>query len=436
MSARSWHRKASKPVSIWMWVFILIGLTHTLFPEPAWLLIHIFTLGIVANSIVLWSVNLTERFLQQRLPEEARPAQLRRTWVLNVGVVLVLVGQVLASWWEQHWLVTWVGGLLVAGAVLWHAVVLARLVRDAGPEKRHRPAAVGYVASAACLLVGVCFGASLSMGLPGTWQEQIRQAHLFTNVGGFVGLAAMSSLSVLFPTMWRINGMRDRTRAAIWGAVAGIACAVTGALLGISQVVAVGAFVYVGAWLWLFQGFVVNVIDVLRDPRDRITYPGLSVFVAMFWLIGAMLWYAVGLVRTVPEIPTLALLLGFVAPLLIGTMSYLLPTTMGGGPKAVRAGLLELSRGTYFRVVLYNLALAVWLLTEQSWLRVVMSLLVFAVLVAYLPLLRRAVKAQVAVLRGQREAPVAGAHVERPAGQSALALALVAAIVASFGGIA
>ena len=78
----------------------------------------------------------------------------------------------------------------------------------------------------------------------------------------------------------------------------------------------------------------------------------------------------------------------------------------------------------------------VWLLTEQSWLRVVMSLLVFAVLVAYLPLLRRAVKAQVAVLRGQREAPVAGAHVERPAGQSALALALVATIVAAFGGIA
>ena len=182
--------------------------------------------------------------------------------------------------------------------------------------------------------------------------------------------------------------------------MAGIVCAVVGALLGISQVVAVGAFVYVGAWLWLFQGFVVNVIDVLRDPRDRVTYPGLSAFAALIWLTVAMLWYAVRLAMPIdlPEIPTLALLLGFAAQLLIGTMSYLLPTTMGGGPRAVRAGLAELARGSLFRVVLFNAALVVWIATENSWLRVAMSACCFGVLVAFLPLMVRAVRAQKAVL--------------------------------------
>lgn len=139
---------------------------------------------------------------------------------------------------------------------------------------------------------------------------------------------------------------------------------------------------------------------MLRDPRDRVTYPGLSAFAALIWLTVAMLWYAVRLAMPIdlPEIPTLALLLGFAAQLLIGTMSYLLPTTMGGGPRAVRAGLAELARGSLFRVVLFNAALVVWIATENSWLRVAMSACCFGVLVAFLPLMVRAVRAQKAVL--------------------------------------
>ena len=46
MNPRAWHRKASRPVSIWMAVFILVGLAHPFIPDGSWLLIHIFTLGI------------------------------------------------------------------------------------------------------------------------------------------------------------------------------------------------------------------------------------------------------------------------------------------------------------------------------------------------------------------------------------------------------
>ena len=74
MNPRAWHRKASRPVSIWMAVFILVGLAHPFIPDGSWLLIHIFTLGILTNSIMLWSQNLTERFLGHKLDDASRPA--------------------------------------------------------------------------------------------------------------------------------------------------------------------------------------------------------------------------------------------------------------------------------------------------------------------------------------------------------------------------
>lgn len=394
-SPHTWHRRVSRPVTVWMGIFIVIGLTHVLFTEPGWLLIHVFTLGILTNSIVVWSQNLTERFLQQRLPDDARPAQLHRTWALNVGIVLVLVGQVLTVYQ-----VTWAGAAIVVGVLAWHAWLLYAQVRRAGRGKRHRAVALGYVGSAACLPVGGVFGAALSYALPGDWQERVRLAHLIVNVGGFVGFAALASLTVLFPAMWRVNGMHDRAATSLGLAVVGVLVASCGALADEHLLTSAGLIVYLAAWLWTFHGFLVNVLDVLRDPRDRVTYPGLSAFAALLWLIAALLWYTVRLAVSgeLPELPTLALVLGFAAQLLIGTMSYLLPTTMGGGPRAVRAGLAELARASLFRVVLFNGALACWVFTENSWLRVAMSACCFGVLVAFLPLMVRAVRAQKAVL--------------------------------------
>ena len=397
-SPRTWHRRASRPVTVWMAVFLLAGLAHPLFSEPRWLLVHIFTLGILTNSVMLWSQNLTERFLHRRLPDSARRGQLARTYLLNAGVVTVIAGQLLAKAWHRHYLVTWVGAAIVAGVLAWHAASVGRQVRAAGPGQRHRPAVLGYVASACFLTVGALLGAALSTGLDGAWQERTRQAHLFVNVGGFVGLAVMASLSVLFPAMWRVNGMRDRAGVSIPLAAAGVVLAAVGAFF---DAAAFGVFVYVAAWVWIFEGFLVNVIEVARAPRGRVTYPGLSVFAGLIWLIATMLWYAVSLIIDTPEIPTLALLLGFAAQVLIGAMSYLIPTTMGGGPAAVRAGLAEMNRACWPRVVVFNASLVCWLAVNSSWAKIVFSLFTFAALVAFLPLMARAAKLQVAAIKAQ-----------------------------------
>ena len=393
MNPRAWHRKASKPVSIWMGVFIIVGLVHPFIPEGSWLLIHIFTLGILTNSILLWSQTLTERFLGRKLDDATRPAQLTRTYLLNAGIVATLIGQMLLWYW-----LTWVGALVVGIVVAWHAVVLAGQVRA---SQRSNASVYGFVASACCLPVGALFGAALSAGLPGQWHGAVRQAHMFINVGGFVGFAAMSALSVLFPAMWRTRAV-DRVGVAPVLAGAGVVLAVAGALLRMSVVTGIGAVVIVAGWVWLYQGFVVNALTVFADPRGRITYPALSALCAVAWLIGGLTWYAVRLFGGSADIPTLPLLLGFAAQLLIGTMSYLMPTMMGGGPAAVKSGLRELNRGAYLRVGLFNVALLAWLAVNNSYARIVLSFLVFGVLVAFIPLLTRAVKAQVALIKASR----------------------------------
>ena len=393
MNPRAWHRKASRPVSIWMAVFLAAGLAHPFIPDGSWLLIHIFTLGILTNSIMLWSQNLTERFLGQKLSDAARPAQLTRTYLLNAATIAVLVGQ-LARW---YWLV-WAGALVVAVALAWHAIVLARQVKSA---RRIHVGAAGFVASACCLPVGALFGAALSAGLPGQWHGAVRQAHMFTNVAGFVGLAAMGALSVLFPAMWRTRG-QDRVGVALALAGAGVVVAVAGSLLRASAVTGVGTVVILAGWVWLYQGFVASALTVLRDPRGRVTYPALSALCAVTWLVGGLTWYAVRVFGGTLEVPTLPLLLGFAAQLLIGTMSYLMPVTMGGGPAAVKAGLGELNRAPYLRVGLFNAALLAWLAVGNSYARIAFSFVAFGVLAAFIPLLARAVKAQVAVIKSRR----------------------------------
>lgn len=101
-----------------------------------------------------------------------------------------------------------------------------------------------------------------------------------------------------------------------------------------------GLIAYCCGWALSLQQWLANVLTVAKDPRDRITFASVSVLMASLWLVLSLVYYTVQhFFMPEPALPTLALLVGFAGQLLIGVMSYLLPSTMGGGPAAVRRGL-------------------------------------------------------------------------------------------------
>ncbi|MHA2790043.1 cupredoxin domain-containing protein [Corynebacterium sp. S7] len=439
-SRKSWHRRASKPVTVWMMIFIIAGLIHLWIPEYRWVLIHIFTLGIVTNSIMLWSQHFTERFLQQKLDDERRPSQLRRFQALNLGIVITIIGEILVKWWDTHWIVTQIGATIVILALLVHAFSLLRQWMSSDKIKKYRPAVFGYVISALFLPVGGFFGALLSMELPVGLHENVRLAHLITNVLGFVGLAAAASLSVLFPAIWRTRGRKDRTGLVIGLLTFGVVVATVGCFADSTWVAGAGLAVYTLGWIVALISWLGNVIDVLKDPRDRVNYASGSVLMSVLWLVGILIWLTleVFLATDLPKVslPSTVLLIGFGAQLLLGVMSYLLPTTMGGGPGAVRTGLAVLNKGGLFRLTLINLGLILWQVATYSWLKVVLSFFVFGALVAFIPLLILAVRAQRKVLLGEAEPTPKDPNAKPAWNQLTAGLAVLTFVIVMFGGLA
>ena len=86
-------------------------------------------------------------------------------------------------------------------------------------------------------------------------------------------------------------------------------------------------------------------------------------------------------------------------------MAYLLPSTMGGGPAAVRAGLREFNRWGLGRAVFINGGLGLWLATSNSLVMVAASLLCIGSMAVLPILIVRGVKAQKAVLQKKAQGP-------------------------------
>ena len=244
------------------------------------------------------------------------------------------------------------------------------------------------------------FGALLAVH-PG--HPTLLLAHIAANIGGFIGLAAAGSLTILFPSIWRTQGINRHMRSSFALLAVGVAATIIGAFLGFPQL---GLIMYCCGWVLSLQQWLDNVLTVAKDPRDRITFASVSVLMASLWLVLSLAYYTVQHFFTPePALPSLALLVGFAGQLLIGVMSYLLPTTMGGGPSAVRAGLQQLDKLGLLRATFVNGGLLIWIGTDISLLKVAASLLCILSLAVYPVLIARAVKAQKQVLMKKAEGP-------------------------------
>ena len=391
----SWHRRAGRPVRWWFAAIIVAAMIHPFLDDGRWLMVHLFTLGAATNSILVWSRHFTERLLKIDVPEEARRIQLARIYLLNGGIVVTIVGK-LGDWWP----VTTAGATIVGLAVAWHAVSLGRdLV--AGRDRPFAIAVAHYVASACLLPVGAAFGALLTSPVGDSLHDGLLLAHEAVNLIGFLGLAASGTLITMFPALWRTRmSPLSHPTTSLAVQLTGITVTAVGGLASWPSAASAGLGLVALGWIIAAVPWAHNVLVVAKDPRDRLSYPALSVAAAVAWLIGTLI-VAAAQARSgtfVMSSLTLPLIMGFAAQLLIGVMSWLLPSTIGGGARALGAGLAEMDRAGAFRWTIINVGLILWLLPFSSWLKVVLSFLVGAAYVAYLPLVVRAAKAQVAVL--------------------------------------
>lgn len=432
---RTWHRKASKPVSVWMFALFIVLMTHRWIPESLWLMVHMVTLGLITNSILVWSQHFTEALLKHKLPDSARPVQLARIYTLNASMVVLMVGVVFSLY-----PLTVLGSVGVGAAVTWHGVALLQQMRTALPA-RFGVTIRYYIAASWLLPVGATFGALLAYdGLNASWHGRLLLAHEAVNLLGFVGITVVGTLMTLWPTMLRTVMVPDavaRSTRALAGLCAGLGLTVAGALTGLTWLAVAGLLLYAAA-LALVLALMVRTTTA-KKPSDYATF---SVAAGMIWLTVGVLFSAY-LVATSPfdsltlRPVTPIFVAGFLAQTLLGAMTYLLPARMGGGPKAVRAANTEFNRFAAGRAIMVNLSLLIFILPVSltgSWVRTGASLLGAFTLFAFIPLMLRGVRASVSVrkamiqARARGEAPTPDPQALTPAPIPHLRNALIGAL--------
>lgn len=437
MDRRSWHRRASRPVSYWILALVVVILIHPLIPQFRWLMVHMVTLGLVTTSILVWGQHFTEALLKTRLGEESRPTQVRRIQILTASTVVTMIGMV-ATW---PW-VTVVGALGVSAVMIWYAYALGTQIK-AALAPRFAFVVRSYLIAALLLPVGAVLGSILAFSPGEPWQGRLLLAHQIVNVLGFVGVTATATLLTLWPTVLRtkLDGTKaTRASRSLVLMIIGVLLAVLGALVNNVLIGAAAIVVYLlgqlSIMLLLAELARRAATHKRREPLPL--FPILSLAAAAFWFVGSTiallsLWIsAVGapagqaaasplnfsiLATDVQEL-TVPFVVGFLLQLLLGAMSFLMPTAMGGGPRALRASLQVMSTGAVFRVVVLNLTLALFSLASVdatlgaglfgfvtfgtlapaqfgSVSRVMASLVAFLVLVSFVVLLMKMIKVNV-----------------------------------------
>lgn len=421
----------------WLATLLVVVFAHRWIPASDWLMIHLVLLGALTHSAMVWSEHFAHTLLRTSLDADGKRLQDRRIQLLALGSLAVFVGYPL-DWW---WLVV-SGAVLVAASVIWHGVHLVRQLRHSLPN-RFRIVSRYYVAAAVCLPAGAAFGAALAFGFAEPWHGRLLITHVAINVLGWIGLTVTGTLVTFWPTMVRAR-MDDRAellaRQALPLFLAGIVGMAGGALVGTHWVSLLGLGVYVAGLLWWGRALWAPV----RAKGIREFAPA-SVGLALIWASVGLVWVGYELAVAdswtdlTAQFPTIGgvFAAGFGAQLLIGALTYLVPSVMGGGPSVVRAGQSALHKWTTFRLVVPNLALVLWLAPTPSWVKVLATSVGALAAATFLPLVMMGARRSARTLRAVRQGEKPEPPKELQAWTGSGLIAGVAAIVlAVTGGIA
>lgn len=389
-STRGFWPLRDLPVVGWLVAAVVVALFHQWIPATRWLLLHLVLLGAAGHAILVWSRYFADTLL--RGPSTLRREQSLRLGLFNLGVLTVVIGVA-----TDHWSVTLAGTLPVVTAVGWHVVSLARGLRQRF-RSRFSATLHYYLAAGSLLPVVAVLGVWLATGPGDPTDTRVRIAHAGVNVLGWVGLTVLGTLVTLWPTMLRTRlaaGAEAASRRALPLLLVGIGLVAVAAWADLPRMVALGLLVYLGGVLVLVRPML--SVAFTKPPAS---FPTWSVGAGVLWLVGLLLTMSTRIavggewadVSQALAQATPFLAAGFVAQVLLGALSYLVPVVMGGGPSVVRALDRALDTGGALRVTLANVALLWCLLPVPSVVRVVASVLVLGAFASFIPLLLRAVR--------------------------------------------
>jgi len=242
----------------------------------SWSHIHFVTIGGITQLLFGMLPQLTAHKLGRPIP--SRWSTLGAFGALNGGFLLV--------WYGRGWGHPWAFDLGLA--VLW--VLVAALLGMLVWMVRHRDRAVDttiglYLVALFVFLWGITYAYGLYAhvwDVPGGWLG-LREAHVHANAWGFLGLAAIGTLTDLFPRILgtQLYSQRLRTYTG-WLLVAGIFPLITGPWLGMGRSITATGLLLYGA------GFVLYLYNLLRTYQAAPSHNGIgtSVLAAQFWLLG------------------------------------------------------------------------------------------------------------------------------------------------------
>ncbi|MFE1311904.1 multicopper oxidase domain-containing protein [Streptomyces sp. NPDC058755] len=351
------HLRAHIVVVAWVILALLAATAQQTLPVARWLAIHLFLLGAATTAIVVWSEHFAVALLHARRPDQRWSDA--RLVAVNLAVAGVLTGV-----WADQPAMTGAACALLVGAITAHLVVLVRMGRGA-LGGRLTPVVGFYRVAAGAMIAGVVLGGLLATGHTGPGQYAgLRLAHIHVMLLGWIGLPVLGTLFMLWPTVLGVRMAERTTRVAPWVlrlTGSGLLITVAASAVGRRWATLAGVAAYA-------IGVAVAMELFVRTVRGRRPVSG-----AAAWMLGAAAgWLCAGVAadagilaaRPLAEageavrslVPVL--LIGFVAQVLMGALTYLLPIVLAAGPKERAALRAVLERGWPARLVSLNAGVA------------------------------------------------------------------------------
>ncbi|WP_432559088.1 multicopper oxidase domain-containing protein [Granulicoccus sp. GXG6511] len=434
----------SLPMLAWIVADIVLVVAHPFLPEANWLMVHLLLLGAVSNAIVVWSTYFADAVL--RVPGGHAWRDRIVLGALNIGGIGVVAGLLMhpARAGEGTPWVLFAGATLFGAAAVIHAAGLLQQLR-VGLAGQFVIAVRFYVAAALALPVGAWLGVRLADAT--LEHSRLLLAHLGANILGWVGLTIAGTLITLWPTILRTRayeGAVPSGRRGWWVLVVAVALVVVGGLAGLRWLAVLGVLAYI-LGLALIAGPLVRVA-LIKRPNSFAPW---SILAGSLWWIGCLgaaalhLAMAPDLVGGVAGVRGLVgpFAVGFIAQILVGALTYLLPVIVGGGPSVVRRSVAVAERGAVPRLGLVNLSALLYLFPVPSLVKVTLSLAVVAglvwtvgVLIATVVIGLRAVRsatrpATLTRLPGKDDEADAATERRRRSGQAAAVVGAVALLI-------